>query len=96
MDQAGPPDARPLLVTVMEQGQCLLREPLGTARERARHQFARLPPSCLALRAPTSVPVRFSAQLQQLQAEVASRTKQPSRGATALRDGSLSKPRGET
>jgi nicotinate phosphoribosyltransferase len=72
-DEAGPPGARPLLVPVMEHGQRLARESVRVARERAQGELASLPPAALDPRSPTAVPVRFSAQLQQLRDEVASR-----------------------
>jgi nicotinate phosphoribosyltransferase len=65
--EAAPPGFEPLLVPVMVGGRRTTpAEDLPALRERVRHDLARLPAATTALRAPSSIPVRWSADLDAL------------------------------
>ncbi len=72
------PSEQPLLVEVMKEGMRIDPSPeLNKIRERAKKELSRLPAGVRRLHHPSSYPIRFSHELQQLLEEFRSRFAQP-------------------
>jgi nicotinate phosphoribosyltransferase len=75
-DEPAPLGAEPMLTPVMARGKRLQpAEPLATARERFRREFAALPDGHKALRSPARYEVRVSSRLEALTRHVVEETK---------------------
>jgi nicotinate phosphoribosyltransferase len=72
------PSEQPLLAPVMKEGKRITPSPaLDKIRERAKQEISKLPAGVRRLHHPSTYPIRFSHELQQLLEEFRSRFAQP-------------------